>query len=98
MSLKDFFKPTKGKIITSVILTFLNFLFVRIFLNHQCKTCAEIITEFWPKIVPNCNCTTGANFSQFALDFFIVFIIPFLVAYLIYSLIIYLKKQKSKTL
>ena len=98
MSWKVFFSPTKGKIITSVILMFVNFLYVKIFLNRQCKACTELTTEFWPKIIPNCNCVQGAAFFQFVFELLLVFVIPFLVAYLICSLIIYLKKQKSKSL
>ena len=95
MDWKEFFKPTKGKIIFSLVVTIVLYLFIASLTLGWCKNCGEYKYENWPKIIPYCSCTIGSTFSEFILHVFLIFIIPFVVAYLIYSFIVFLRK-KSK--
>ena len=98
MDWKNFIRPTKGKIIISIIVTAIVYLFT--FVSHPlCKMCAELKYEGFPDIISTCNCTVGETFPQFLSEVFLIFIVPFIVIYLIYSVISYLiNKNKPKHL
>ncbi len=92
MNLKKFFKLTKDKLIVSIIVPIIYWLFLST--RFTCKPCGEIKYESWPKIVSSCNCISGATFQIFIKDIFVVFVIPFLITYFIYSVISYLRNSK----
>lgn len=95
MNWKYFIRPAKGKIIISIVVTALIYLFTFV-AGPMCKPCAELQYEKLPDIIVSCNCTIGQTFSQFLLEVFLVFILPFIITYLIYSVIstfIHRKKQ-----
>ncbi len=89
MTLKEFLKPSKWKIITSLILTLIWIFILRNMLMILCKMCA---TELQCKvyyhsyeIIRRCHCDCG-SIGGVALDWFWNIIIPFLVVYILYSL------------
>lgn len=86
-----FLKPTKWKIIISLMGTFLWILRSRYFSSHMlCKLCSEQIAEcrFLSKyLIVNycsCNCIT---WGDVIINYLIYLIVPFIVIYLIYSVI-----------
>lgn len=91
MDWKTFFKPTKGKIITSLLLTavYVANLWAR-FSAMMCKPCAFITNESWPEIFSTCDCQIGNTFFGFIKEIFTVIILPFAIIYLMYSAISYL--------
>ena len=96
MDWKNFLRPTKGKIIVSLVVTAIVYLSV-INARPFCKMCAELQYENWPDIIFTC-CNVGQTFPQFLSEVFTVFILPFIVTYSIYSIISALiNKRKSKT-
>jgi len=86
MDWKNFIRPTKGKIILSLVVAVLSYLFTFVF-RPFCKMCAELQYENWPDIISTCNCTVGQNFPQFLFEVFIVFALPFILTYMVYSII-----------
>ncbi len=86
MNWKNFIKPTKGKIIFSIIVTAIVYLFTFV-ARPLCKMCAELKYENWPDIISTCNCIVGQTFLQFLSEVLIVFVLPFVITYLIYSTI-----------
>jgi hypothetical protein len=93
MGLKISIRPTKGKIITSLIMIPLFYIYHYIF-NAFCGICGEYSYEKWPEIIPSC-CVVGTTFSQFLFEIYIVFILPFVMTYLIYSIICALIKKNK---
>lgn len=86
MKFKEFFKPTKRKIIVSIIVPVLLFIFKKA-TAPLCKMCAELNYGNWPTLIPSCNCTIGSTFPEFIIQAILIFILPFIITYIIYSLI-----------
>ena len=93
MDWKEFFKPTKGKIILSVIVAIIIYFLVS--LSIICKPCPEIMKyENWPDVISSCDCIPGSSFSEFLIETIKVFVVPFIVTYVIYSLMGYIIHRK----
>ena len=97
MNWKKFLKPTKGKLILSIIITVLSIIITATYYYFPpflCETCGDVNYEKWPDIVPECDCTIGASFYEFTNEIISVFMIPFVLTYHIYSVISSLMHKK----
>ncbi len=94
MDWKEFFKPTKKKIIASTVITVIYY-YLRVWeysqIRYKLAVCPKIECEHWPQHVGLPKCCF--YFSDYILQFFSLLVIPFLVVYLVYSLVSYIIKK-----
>ena len=95
MNEKEFLGPTKGKIILSILVPIIVYIFI-LFSAPYCKPCSQLKYESWPEITSSCDCIVGSGFPEFIKDVIIVFLIPFILTYLIYSFISYVAHRKKE--
>ncbi len=97
MDWKEFFKPSKGKVIVSIIVGILTYFFATSF-RAFCEMCVKIKHEPWPDIFKSCDCIVGTTLPQFISDLFyliLIILIPAIIVYLLYSTISYFAKKKD---
>ncbi len=88
-------KPTKGKVIVCVLVLIIYYLYNNFFSGIVCKPCGTITQEFWPELIPSCNCTIGATFSEFILQLFSYLLLVMFV-YFVYSLVQLIRSRLRK--
>jgi len=103
MNWKEFFKPTRGKLIFSIVVTLLWILLMRYltFINLSkisCSFCSGICPEGnyanYLLVPAGCNCCV--SLSDVFYDYIWLIVVPFVVSYFIYStLSMFLFKKKK---
>ncbi len=97
MDWKEFIKPTRWKVIISIVVGILTY-FLKTSSHALCKMCRELKYEPWPDIFQSCDCIVGTTLPQFMLDLFyliLIILIPAVIVYLLYSTISYFAKKKD---
>jgi len=90
MDWKEFFKPTKGKLISAIIVTITGYSLLSLKKGQmRCEPCSQnvICSSNWPNLINQCGCC-GISITNFAQQIFILFILPFISTYIIYSFVI----------
>jgi hypothetical protein len=94
MDIKQTFAPTKAKLVSTISIVLVIFLFQ--FLSFsQCSDCTNISSQPWPELNPSCDCTSGQTLPEFLTEILTIFIIPFIATYIVYSLAIHFLKNKE---
>jgi hypothetical protein len=91
MNIKEFLKPTKGKIILSIVVTIVWYILLSS-IKFSCLPCqipeVSSCNVEWPKIFASCDCCF--TFNDFFSQLLTAFVGPFVVTYISYSLISWL--------